>query len=106
MAPLYPGSPSVYHGTVTVTGLALALFVAVFALWRSKRTGKNYYETSVYGMTAATHQKYAIVSLLFFALFCAALYVAFIPVVPFLAVYVLIAIFYFSSFARGFSDEE
>lgn len=91
---------------MTIAGLVLALFVALFALWRSVRAGENYYETHVYGMTTATHRRYAAVSLLFVALFCAASFVASLPAVPLLAIYVLIAIFYFSSFARGFSDEE
>jgi hypothetical protein len=56
-------------------------------------------------MTASTHVRYAAVSLLFAALFALALFVAFIPVFALLAVYTLVAIFYFSSFARGFSDE-
>lgn len=104
VARLYPRSASVYR--MTLAGLMLAVIIAVFALWRSTRTGVNYYETHVYGMTAATHRRYAAVSLLFAALFCTALFVTALPAVPLLAVYVLIAIFYFSSFARGFSDEE
>jgi hypothetical protein len=56
-------------------------------------------------MTPQSHQRYAAVSLLFAALFIAAYFVPFVPAVALLAVYVLVAIFYFSSFARGFSDE-
>jgi hypothetical protein len=85
--------------------LVLALAVGAFALWRSRLVSTNYYETHVYGMTPQSHRRYAAVSLLFAALFAAAYFVSFIPLVPLLALYVLVAIFYFSSFARGFSDE-
>jgi hypothetical protein len=87
-------------------GLVLALIVAGFAGWRSRRTSRNYYETHIYGMTPQTHVRYAAVSLLFTALFASAFFASFVPVVPLLAAYTLVAIFYFSSFARGFSDEQ
>jgi hypothetical protein len=86
-------------------GLAVTVFVAAFALWRSRVASTNYYETHVYGMTAQTHVRYAAVSLLFAGSFALAFFAAFVPVVPLLAVYTLVAVFYFSSFARGFSDE-
>lgn len=91
---------------MTSVGLLLALFVVVFAWWRSARVSANYYETQVYGMTPQTHRRYAIVSLVFAAFFAAAFFVSALPVVPLLAVYVLVFVFYFSSFARGFSDEQ
>lgn len=56
-------------------------------------------------MTPESHRRYAAVSLLFALLFALAHFYPVLPLVPLLAVYVLIAIFYFSSFARGFSDE-
>jgi hypothetical protein len=85
--------------------LVFSLVVAAFALWRSRSVATNYYETHVYGMTAQTHVRYAAVSLLFAVVFALAFFTAFVPVLPLLAVYTLVAIFYFSSFARGFSDE-
>jgi hypothetical protein len=84
----------------------MALAIAAFAFWRSRLVSTNYYEIHVYGMTAQTHRRYALVSLLFAGLFALAFAIPFIPVVAVLAVYVLVAIFYFSSFARGFSDEQ
>jgi hypothetical protein len=87
-------------------GLVLSALVAVAAAWRSARRSTNYYEVDVYGMTPASHRKYAAVSLVFAAVFVAALFTPLVPAVPLLAVYAVIAIFYLSSFVRGFSDEE
>lgn len=86
-------------------GLALSVCTAIFALWRGVRSTQNYYSAQVYGMTAAVHQRYAACSIAFAGVFLAALFVPKIPTVPLLAVYALIVIFYFSSFARGFSEE-
>jgi hypothetical protein len=88
-------------------GLALCVTVIAIALVKGKRTSGSFYARDVYGMTARTHARYAIVSALFAALFIAGLAHAIVlPVVPLLALYVLIFVFYVSSFARGFSDEE
>jgi hypothetical protein len=87
-------------------GLVLALFSALFAWFRSTRATTNYYAGDVYGMSRATHRRYAFAAMAFAAVFAAALFVNEIPTVPLLAVFALIAILYFSSFARGFSDEE
>jgi hypothetical protein len=87
-------------------GLVLALFSAIFAWLRSTHATGNYYAGDVYGMSRATHRRYAYAGAAFAAVFTAALFVHEIPTVPLLALYALIAIFYFSSFARGFSDEE
>ncbi len=89
-----------------VLGLAAAAATACFAWFCSTRTASNYYEGEVYGMTAHTHRVYALTSAAFTVLFAAALALASIPTVPLLAVFALVAIFYYSSFARGFSDEE
>ena len=87
-------------------GLVLALFSGLFAWSRSKRPTENYYAGEVYGINRATHRRYAYAAAAFCAVFAAALVVHQIPTVPLLAVYALIAVLYFSSFARGFSDEE
>jgi len=89
----------------TALGLALSAFTAAFAVVRARQKRANYYAAEVYGMTPATHRRYAAVSLLFAFAFIAAFFSPAIPTVPLLAAYVLLAIFYFSSFARGFSDE-
>lgn len=90
----------------SLAGLILSLFVTVFALLKSRRAATNYYASHVYGMTAHSHRVYAAVSAAFAGLFAFSLASGLVPAVPLLAVFVLIFIFYFSSFARGFSDEE
>jgi hypothetical protein len=88
-------------------GLALCAFVIAIALAKGKRTSGGYYASDVYGMSARTHAAYALVSVVFAALFIAGLaHASAVPTVPLLALYVLIFVFYVSSFARGFSDEE
>ncbi len=87
-------------------GLALAVGTALFAAFRSLRAKRNFYAADVYGMTARSDRAYALIGTAFALLFLAAIFVRGLPTVPLLAAYVLIAIFYFSSFARGFSDEE
>ena len=87
-------------------GLFLALFTAVFAYVRSRHGPSNYYESDVYGMTPVLHIRYALVSLLFAAAFAAALFIPAIPGVPVLGAFAVLFIFYFSTFFRGFSDEE
>ncbi|HEY9180766.1 MAG TPA: hypothetical protein VIO32_08595 [Candidatus Baltobacteraceae bacterium] len=87
-------------------GVALCCIVAAVASVKSNRAGAGYYAAEVYGMTARTHHAYAALSMLFAALFVIGFFVAAIPAIPLLGAYALIFIFYFSSFARGFSDEE
>jgi hypothetical protein len=86
-------------------GLALCCITLGVALYKSKRSGAEYYAHEVYGMTARAHLAYARLSVLFAAAFAAAFFIAAIPAVPLLAAYALIFIFYFSSFARGFGEE-
>lgn len=90
----------------TAIGLALCCIVIVVSLTKSKRVDGSYYASEVYGMTTRTHRAYAGLSALFAALFVAAFFTPLVPAVPLLAAYALVFIFYFSSFARGFSDEE
>ena len=92
--------------TWSLAGLLLSLFVAAFALLKSLRPAANYYASNVYGMTRRSHRVYAAVSGVFAAVFAYSLTTAWVPAIPLLAVFALIFIFYFSSFARGFSDEE
>jgi hypothetical protein len=87
-------------------GLALALFTASFSWWRSRGGSRSYYASDVYGMTATTHLRYAFVSLLFALAFTLGLFLRGVPAVPLLAAYVVVVVFYFSSFVRGYSDEE
>ncbi|HET9096152.1 MAG TPA: hypothetical protein VFN37_05795 [Candidatus Baltobacteraceae bacterium] len=87
-------------------GLVLCAIVIAVAIFKSRRGSGSYYEREVYGMTARTHRAYASLSALFAAAFAAAFFTSAIPAVPLLGAYALIFIFYLSSFARGFSDEE
>jgi hypothetical protein len=76
------------------------------AALKSKRGRAGYYESEVYGMTTRSHRAYLVLSAVFAALFIAAYFSSGIPVIPLLGAYALVFIFYFSSFARGFGDEE
>ena len=87
-------------------GLALCCIVIAVSLMKSKRVDGGYYAGEVYGMTARTHRAYAGLSALFAALFLLAFFTTLVPTVPVLGAYALVFIFYFSSFARGFTDEE
>jgi len=89
----------------SITGLTLALTVAVVAL-RCSRSPGGYYDRLTYGMSSATHRGYAALSAGF------ALYFAFVlsfrlqtAGIAGLALYALVAIFYGTSFLRGASDE-
>ncbi|HKU66667.1 MAG TPA: hypothetical protein VJP85_02725 [Candidatus Baltobacteraceae bacterium] len=90
----------------SAAGIVLCAIVTAVAAVRSKRGNAGYYEGEVYGMTARTHRVYIVLSAIFGALFAAAYFASGIPVIPLLGAYALVFIFYFSSFARGFSDEE
>lgn len=87
-------------------GLVLALFTAVFALVRSAGRSSNYYEQDVYGMTPVLHRRYAVVSLLFALAFAISFFEPAVPSVPVLGGFAVLFIFYFSTFFRGFSDED
>jgi hypothetical protein len=87
-------------------GLILSLLTGGAAIWRARRVSTNYYEAGVYAMTPALHRRYAVISFVFAGLFALAYFKAFVPVVPLLAAAVLVSIFYFTSFLRGFSEEE
>lgn len=86
-------------------GLALSASVAALAAWRSRGSG-GFYDREVYGMDARAHRRYAALSLIFAVFFAAALALrAGAAGVAGLALYAIVAVFYLSSFARGFADE-
>ena len=87
-------------------GLALCCIQIAFALGKARGGAANYYERDVYAMTRRTHASYALASALFAVLFVLGYFSTAVPTIPLLAAYALVFIFYFSSFARGFSDEE
>lgn len=90
----------------SAVGLVLCGLVMAVAALKSKHGHGGYYEREVYAMTARTHRAYIALSAVFAAIFAAAFFVSGVPVIPLLGAYALVFIFYFSSFARGFSDEE
>ena len=86
-------------------GLALALVVGGAAWHRSGSSG-GYYDHEVYGMDRRVHRQYALASFLFAGCFAAAYALRLgTAAVAALALYVLIALFYGTSFLRGASDE-
>ena len=87
-------------------GLALCCIQVAFSLRKARGGAVNYYERDVYAMTRRTHASYALASVLFALLFVLGYFTDAVPTIPLLAAYALVFIFYFSSFARGFSDEE
>jgi hypothetical protein len=89
----------------TLIGLGLALAVAATA-WRCSRRSGGFYAREVYAMDARAHQRYAWVSF-GFAVYFAAAYALVLQAagIAGLALYVVIALLYASSFLRGASDD-
>jgi len=89
-----------------IGGLALALFIAATAYARSRARG-GYYDAQLYGMEPSTHRRYAAVSLAFALFFAAALGLhAQFGGIVLLAIYAAIALFYLTSFLRGYADND
>ena len=88
-------------------GLGSLAFLALFAWLRSMRDSANYYELRRLRDDAGhTHRRYAAVSLLFAARLPPRLCALAADDAACLPSTSLVVIFYFSSFARGFSEEE
>jgi hypothetical protein len=87
-------------------GIAAALGVTLIA-WRSAAGTGGYYDREIYGMSAATHRRWALVSLAFAGVFIAAQLLAFPTAgIAALALYALLAVFYLTSFLRGASEAD
>ncbi len=87
-------------------GACLCLVLAAAAWFRS-RSGGGYYDATVYGMTAATHRRYAIVALGLAALFAGIAATGATGIlIPTFAAFALLAVFYGTSFLRGFTDDD
>jgi len=86
--------------------LILALGVAATA-WQRGRLAGGFYDRGVYGMNAAAHRRYAIVSLAFAAYFAVAcaLRVELAGTLG-LALYALVALLYGTSFLQGAHDPD
>jgi hypothetical protein len=90
----------------SLAGLVLAAGIAVVAWYRSRNQG-GFYDAHVYGMTPASHRRYGLVSLAFVAYFALTLVWHWETAgIAGLALYALIAVFYATSFLRGFADDD
>lgn len=87
-------------------GLALCVVLSLIAIARSRQPQSSFYAADVYGMSSRTHCRYAALFALGACAFVAAIFVARIPATVLLAGYVLLAVFYLASFARGFEENE
>ena len=88
-----------------VFGAVLSGLLALAAFGRRRRPG-TYYDRDVYGMTASSHARYALVFAGFTALFAAAAFLPGFPTLPALAVFAVVALVYATSFLRGASGED
>jgi hypothetical protein len=87
-------------------GLALALGIAALA-WRQSRSRGGFHDRETYGMDAATHRRYALLSLGFFTFFGLAYGLRLQSAgIAGLALYALIAVFYATSFLQGAPDRD
>jgi hypothetical protein len=87
----------------SLSGAIAAIVMAGFAWWRSSQRG--FYDGDVYGMTAVTHRRYAIAAGLCAAGFAATYAMRLEALaIALLTLFTLLAVFYGTSFLRGFSD--
>lgn len=89
-----------------IVGIALALSIAGIAFLRSRARG-GYYDAEVYGMVPSTHRRYAAISLAFAFFFAVAFALrAETAGLIALSMYVVIVLFYLTSFLRGYADND
>jgi hypothetical protein len=89
-----------------VIGSLVALLLAAAAYLRV-RGGGGFYDRDVYGMTAKTHRVYAGISLAFAAAFAAAAaWFADTATIWLYAAFVLLAVFYLTSYLRGAHEDD
>jgi hypothetical protein len=91
---------------MAIVGMLFALGGFFFGLRRSRAAAGGYYETEVYALSAVSHRRFATASIVFAAAFALLEAIPIFPVFPVLAAYVLLAILYATSFARGAQEEE
>lgn len=89
-----------------LAGFLLTIAAAGVAFWRTRASASTFYEREVYHMDTRAHARYAYTFVLLAAVLGAAFIWSAIPIVPILAIFVLIAIFYGTTFLRGFSGED
>ena len=88
-----------------VGGLFASLALAAFAFARSRVPG-GFYDAEVYGMTRDSHLKYAGIGLAFAALFALAWVLRIHIEIAALTAFILVAIFYITSFLRGAHEDD
>lgn len=87
-------------------GMAASFGLALLAFVRSRSAG-GFYDDAVYGMTPRTHLRYALAAALLGLAFGVMLVVhANGLTIAALAALTLLAVFYLTSFLRGFSDDQ
>ena len=90
----------------SVLGAVIAGILAGLAFVRSRAPG-GFYDADVYGMTPVVHRRYVWTALAFFAAFlCSAWSRADTIGIWLLAAFVLVAIFYLTSFLRGAHEDD
>jgi hypothetical protein len=90
----------------SIAGVLLSFLFAGFALARSRAPG-GFYDAAVYGLTPASHRRYAFLAGCF-ALAFAATWALHAPVLALwvFAAFVVIAVLYLTSFLRGFTEDD
>ncbi len=89
----------------SLAGVAVSLVVGAVAL-RCSRSHGGLYDRETYGMSAASHRRYAAISLIFALYFTATFALRYETAgIAGLALYALIAVFYSASFLQGAPDE-
>ncbi|MGA3039137.1 MAG: hypothetical protein ABSE64_16860 [Vulcanimicrobiaceae bacterium] len=87
-------------------GIILALGGAALGLSRSRTDKPGYFEHEVYTLSAISHRRFATASLTFAGVFAVLGAFPILPVLPVFAAYVIIAVLYITSFARGAQGED
>ncbi len=90
--------------TWSLIGLAAALIIATIA----QRTAgaEHFYSGDVYGMTARSHRRFAVLCLCFAAGFGLTAAWPLLPSVVVWSLFILAALLYGSSFLRGYADHD
>ena len=87
-------------------GLGGALLGSAVGLRCSRASVRSFHEYEVYGMTPASHARFAYAGMGFALIFALGAAITRIPVIPILALYTLIFILYAATFVRGATGED
>ncbi len=80
--------------------MGISALLAIVAFVRATAPA-GHYDGQVYGMRATTHRRYGAVAIVLALAFVASFAWPALPAIPILAVTVLVALLYFTSFLRG-----